>query len=353
VRVSVRPAIAGLIVLGVLGGCTSPEPVVDVPDEVISSAPEEPMESAPLVVNRQIAESFQEPWPITFTREDQIDSSLARTRQYFETNSSAPDFELFMQTPHTEEDREWVQNLVMTVLGPYADLLPEKVNVIVGWDPQFMVDTAEANGLPVPSVSPTEPCVQPYGACSKGSTVWLGSGAPLNTMNDRVGFARMFGHKTFHVVQDLMDPESGGQVPPRSQPNFRPAWWTEGSADFMAFAVGEIAGIAPYEQYLYDNPSYKYFSSGTSIRLELGDLEELESANKTVNLYQGPPAHYLFGQVAMEHIVASLGYQPIVDVYLYLAEGKSFEQAFELSIGVTLTEFYTHISSTGILDFKG
>jgi hypothetical protein len=343
-----------VILTALLAGCTVPVEQDNASLEQIRSLVlVDKQQSLALKPKRQVADSFLTAWPKEFTRTEQYDSALAKFHKYYDGELGQPEFNLFIQPPTSPEDIEWVEHVVVTVLGPYAEVLPRKINVIVGWETEFMVQTVKEHGLDLPAISDVEPCDLPYGACSMGNTVWIGTGEPLSNMSDRIDFTRMFAHKTFHSVQDIMDPAAGGQIPGRFSANFRPVWWTEGTAEFTGFAVADLIGVADYVVRQDDNQTFRYFTRQTRPPLEMVHLEEWESSRVSELDYMGPPPHYLFGQVATEHIVASLGYQAIVDIYIKLNEGSSFKNAFESVTGLTLQEFYQHMDGSGVLLFFG
>lgn len=323
---------------------------------VEARAPAVTVEPPPIVAEeseslppRALAASFQEPWPEDFTREEQIESAMVRASEFFRASTGQADLRVFVQPPTSPETKQWVETLAHTLLDPFAEELPETVNIIVGWDPDFMVQVVEENQISAPMVD-DQVCRIAFGACSKGSSVWVGSGGPLDGLANESNFARLFVHKTFHVVQDLLDPKSAGQIPPRAASNFRPVWFTEGGADYMAATIAELAHGIRYEESMTQGSGYFYFSEQGVDQPGLRDLEEWGSAKSQPDRYNPiAPPQYLFGQVAMEYLVASVGFGSVAEIYRQLGSGKSFEEAFRLGVGLSLDEFYEKFETNRVL----
>ena len=54
---------------------------------------------------------------------------------------------------------------------------------------------------------------------------------------------------------------------------------------------------------------------------------------------------YGIGQAAAEYLVASVGMQKVMDVYVKIGAGQTFATAFQDSIGISVDEFYTLFES--------
>jgi ABC-type phosphate/phosphonate transport system substrate-binding protein len=49
---------------------------------------------------------------------------------------------------------------------------------------------------------------------------------------------------------------------------------------------------------------------------------------------------YNYGSLATEYIVASVGIEPLMNIWKLAGEGASFEDAFEEALGISVQDFY-------------
>jgi hypothetical protein len=116
--------------------------------------------------------------------------------------------------------------------------------------------------------------------------------------------------------------------------NLFPAWLEEGAANFVGFTVAAVALDATYWEgrpamftYIKPDPSNNRNS-----------LQDYEIRNGPGN--DSPTYPYIAGQVASEFIVASVGFQKFLNIWLFFKETKDFEKSFERAIGMSKDEFY-------------
>jgi hypothetical protein len=152
--------------------------------------------------------------------------------------------------------------------------------------------------------------------------VWHASKGLSSVNSANESFVLSFAHKVTHGFQDGIDKNSAGQIPPRSSQNFRPAWFTEGVADFHAHAIADYLGFGEYTTQATENLA----------DVELRNLEEWGGPSKDLV--------YFVGRIAVEYIVANVGFEGLMGIYLALHEGLSFEDAFVQGTGISLDEFY-------------
>jgi hypothetical protein len=56
--------------------------------------------------------------------------------------------------------------------------------------------------------------------------------------------------------------------------------------------------------------------------------------------YESSYGPYDYGRLATEYIVANVGVEALINIWVYLGEGDSFETAFERAIGISVADFY-------------
>jgi len=142
----------------------------------------------------------------------------------------------------------------------------------------------------------------------------------------------LLAHEYFHLVQhNLTKYINRGLVKtgePANAAEF-PVWFIEGSAEFVGFSVGAMAQNASYwdgrEKALSYSPPQESINKNA-----LADYE--------IRLCCTYPYHV--GQVATEYIVASIGFQKMLDIWIDFATTKNFEKSFETVTGISKSVFY-------------
>jgi hypothetical protein len=146
----------------------------------------------------------------------------------------------------------------------------------------------------------------------------------------------LLAHEYFHLVQaNLANKPLGIEV--RSElgsVSTIPVWFVEGTAEFVGYSVGALAQNASY----WD---------GRTNMLSYSPREESVNRNSIVDYElrtccgNGTPTYsYNIGQVATEYIVASIGFQKILDIWIDYANTRNFEKSFETVTGISKATFY-------------
>jgi hypothetical protein len=163
------------------------------------------------------------------------------------------------------------------------------------------------------------------------------SDAEFNANNPGRDGSALLAHEYFHLVQmqmaglEMMQSIKHGE---KESANLFPAWLEEGAANFVGFTVAAVALDATYWEgrpamftYIKPDPSNNRNS-----------LQDYEIRNGPGN--DSPTYPYIAGQVASEFIVASVGFQKFLNIWLFFKETKDFEKSFERAIGISKDEFY-------------
>lgn len=145
-----------------------------------------------------------------------------------------------------------------------------------------------------------------------GSHVWQ-SIAPIERIQTMV-------HEFFHVYQNTMTSESD---------TFVPLWFTEGTAEAAGYLAAAQLGVTTQEE-LYDLAAYSLTEFPVS-----GTLETLRPSG-SMNADAYPLAY-----IAIQYLLGSRGLSisAIGDFYTQIADGASFDQAFESVFGSTVAQF--------------
>jgi len=147
----------------------------------------------------------------------------------------------------------------------------------------------------------------------------------------------LLAHEYFHLVQANMA-KSVNQIPIKNgdsaSANAIPAWFLEGSADFVGFSVAALSQNASYWE--GRSRMLSYAPSQESVNKNaISDYEiRVCCGNDT------PTYPYNVGHVATEYIVASIGFQKFLDIWIDYGNTKNFELSFEKVTGISKKVFY-------------
>ena len=147
----------------------------------------------------------------------------------------------------------------------------------------------------------------------------------------------LLAHEYFHLVQyqmaDLERKQSMMNGGKKSQ-NLFPAWFAEGSANFVGFSVAALAMDANY--WTGRKAMFTYAPQEPSTNRNV--LKDYEIRNGPGN--NSPTYPYVTGQVATEFIVASVGFQKMLDIWILFKETQDFGKSFERATGLSKDAFY-------------
>jgi hypothetical protein len=149
--------------------------------------------------------------------------------------------------------------------------------------------------------------------------------------------AALLAHEYFHLVQanlvgsrQLFITKSGD---PQTAKAF-PAWFAEGTAEFVGYSVGALSQNASYWDGRAAALSYAPPGEATN-RNSIADYEIRTCCGNGTPTYP-----YNIGHVATEYIVASVGFQKLLDVFVDFGKSNDFEKSFESITGISKQAFY-------------
>jgi hypothetical protein len=157
---------------------------------------------------------------------------------------------------------------------------------------------------------------------------------PVNPGRDG---STLLAHEYFHLVQNQLARIENRQAirnGDQMSSGLFPAWLIEGSANFVGFSVSSLAMGTTYWE--GRTAMFSYAPPGESINSHA--LEDYEIRNGLGN--NAPTYPYIVGQLATEYLVASVGFEKTLNIWLNFKESKDFKKSFEKAIAISLTEFY-------------
>lgn len=325
--------VAALVLSGLLAltGCAATEPAPDeipTPEALVNeeeSAPEPEKIPPP-----EISDAFATPWPTGFTRRELADTALARTYAFLDgrgTTGADQYLSIVYQDTVLERHREWGTDLAELTIDAFSSYLDEDILLVAGTEGDFFIETLQEADRPLMKGF-DQCCSTGIAGVAHDGTSWVS--LPRDFTQDQLPIAvhmAIIPHELFHNVQDSLDEGPGGQILPPGNRLYRPVWLVEGSAQYMGLAIVSYRG------------QHEYWGNHFATTLEDAAAEDLMLSRYEART-GGANDPYNYGSLATEYIIASVGVDPILDIFRYAGEGASFEEAFEQAIGLSVEEFY-------------
>jgi hypothetical protein len=276
-----------------------------------------------------VSAAFETPWPSGFTRRELADTALAKTYAFLdqaEAGTGSQYLTMIYQDTVLEFHREWAEDLSFLTADAFSYVLNDDVVLVHGTNSEFFLEEMGALGRPV--VPGFEQCCGSgyVGVAYKGSAWMSFPDDFIREAIPKMDHISATPHELFHIVQDTLDEGPGGQVLPPGNPLYRPVWLTEGSAQFMGEAIVAYRGYQPY----WGN----HFTASES------DAAGEDFILSRHEAYVGSSDPYAYGSLATEYIVASVGIEPLMNIWKLAGQGASFEDAFEEALGISVQDFY-------------
>lgn len=148
----------------------------------------------------------------------------------------------------------------------------------------------------------------------------------------------LLAHEYFHLVQANLAKSAPSGVRTKSGDNDSlnaiPAWFLEGTADFVGFSV---AALSQNASYWVGRPMMLSYAPPQD------SINKNSIADYEIRICCGndkPTYPYNIGQVATEFIVASVGFQKMLDIWIDYGKTRNFEKSFESVTGISKLDFY-------------
>lgn len=287
----------------------------------------------------EYSSKFDIPWPTEITRQELVNTALYNSYAFLDSiakQQCAIEAKVRTGDPLLTEHVAVLNEVTVRMVNTFCDYLSEDFYVI-GGRYEFVEEIISTENI---STRFARGCQKPPensagSACAHDGVAW--TGISLGAMRSGVAILEerrltIAAHEIFHIIQDQMDPDPGGQSPPRNQEHFRAVWFIEGGGEFFG-------RLMPYYFGLIN--SYGTFvptdRSGLFLEKEyLGNLQLMEIRRSQA----GGVENYYSGQIALEYIAASVGTEAVFSMLAEMGRGLSFDEALSSSIGLTTPEFY-------------
>jgi hypothetical protein len=269
-------------------------------------------------------------WSNKFEVNSLVRSALDSTDSYAGIVRPNNSYDIAIENSVREPDRKWIGQMLDYSNGFFSKIDRKKPKVFLGNSHDWSRDTMKNAGVWIGQLN------QPY-PCSDGTRDVYCAGYEnivlLIFMNPQqnwdIGRRSTPAHETFHIVQNALlgyNPETIGP----GYPGAIPRWLLEGSANYFGYYVVEKLGLASYEN---GRNNQVRFNS------EYRNIKPLS----TYDNYESNP--YGIGQAATEYIIASVGFESLLNIFKFTGTEGTFLAGFKKATGIELSEFYSKFES--------
>jgi hypothetical protein len=293
----------------------------------------------PISVIEETANVHFVPWSTNFEGLSVIDSALKNTDSYFGTVNPSNLYEITVDKSFPSSELTWIKEMLGYVNGSMAKIKDNNIKVFVSDSGQWAKKTLESSDLWLGDPNGNYPCsgnTPNEVSCAQDNLVLL-SFYDIEPNHDWYIQRRSIpAHEIFHIVQDSLS-GIGVNVNPNSQRAI-PAWLIEGSANYYGFYVVHKMGFNDYKESRSSRSWYDYSMNA-------------QTPLSKYNNYSLDP--YTIGQSATEYLIASAGFESLINIFKYSKTEKTFPSAFKKAVGISLEEFYSKFELSRSLMYVG
>lgn len=281
-----------------------------------------------------------EPWSSNFEANTMITAAQRETDLYFGKVVPSGDYEITIDPAITTVDKEWITKSLDYVNGALINVKASKAKIYLGTTHDWSRDTLRSKGLWIGHPASPYPCSEGVNDayCASGDSVLLVF-SDIYKKDSRYpwdpGRKSTPAHEMFHVAQYWLYGSMSSISP--SDPRSIPIWLKEGSANFFGFYINETLDLSKYiqgrDQQVRFNLAYK-------IRVPLVEYNSYGGMSGTV-----PLDPYGIGQAATEYIVASAGFNSLLNIFKFAKEDGNFASGFKRATQLELSDFYARFES--------
>lgn len=300
--------------------------------------PESAVTVKPHRYNPSLSPAFAEPWPTKVTRKEMIDTALYKSFEFLDTMPQAPceiEVNTYLEESMGPDQIELIENTSFKMIELFCDYMSEDLHVI-GGGYDFVKEIVAQEGLwsdQFGGICGYDVKFDLGTACAAYDVAWIGQQVGTirrGTFVPEPARVTYVTHELFHVIHGDIDPKPGPNIPDPLGPLFRPVWLVEGAGQYFGSIIPKYLEMQDYQTYLpYDR---------TGQLLEVSYLSDLKKQEVVQSSSSGE--HYYSGLVAHEYIAASIGLAPLLDIWVRMDKGDSFERAFEKATKLSIKDFY-------------
>jgi hypothetical protein len=266
------------------------------------------------------------PWSIDNQEETLITAALEKYSAWAKANQGkAPNAAFYIDSRVDPTHSKIIEDSSRRAQETFVSLRNADYKVFIsGEDSWIRTKLAELNMVGPPGTSVCGAAVAPNSYCAGSDHAFFVIRGNNSLLTMQKSDYQTPGHEYFHVVQFAI---GGAQFR-----DLTPAWFREGSANFVGTAISHELGYFDYRVTRAEEISKPW----TNRNISLAKFQINDSSSGLSN-WLSP---YGIGQVACEFIVASVGMDAFLNIVKYTSELNSFDAGFKKATGIELSEFY-------------
>ena len=271
-------------------------------------------------------------WSTNFNTDLIVKSAIKSTDKYFGKVTPDNSYEIYTDKEFSESNLTWISKMLDYTHGAFKDIKDKNVKVFVGTSHEWSKTTLSGMNLWLGSPGGPYPCSDGKldVLCVDKNLILLITKNPSQSYWT-VGYRSAPAHEFFHTIQYfLTGPQftvHGGPMTDLSSKRI-PRWLTEGSANYFGYYMVEKMGFYSYQNGRRIEVELKYPKNYFQ---PLSEHDYL--ANQTLNPYG-------IGQAATEYIIASVGFESLLNIFKFTGTEGSFSKGFKKATGIEIDDFY-------------
>jgi hypothetical protein len=264
-------------------------------------------------------------WSTKFKINSLVKTALDSTNSYAGVVRPNNSYEFAIENSVRESDRKWITQMLDYTNGFFSKIEREKPKIFLGNSHQWSRDTMRNAGVWIGDPN------QPY-PCSNGTQDAYCAGYKnivllifMNpSQNWDIGTLSTPAHEIFHTVQFSLLGYNLERFGP-GHPQRVPRWLMEGSANYFGYYMAQRISLGTYEN-----------GRNSQIRFN-SEYRNIKPLSTYDNFESNP---YGIGQAATEYIIASVGFESLLNIFKFSGTEGSFSAGFKKATGIELSEFY-------------
>jgi hypothetical protein len=266
------------------------------------------------------------PWSTNFEINSLIKSAIDSTNEYAGVVRPDNSYEISTQNSVSESDRKWIAQMLDYTNGFFSKVEGRKLKIFLGNSHEWSKETVRNAGVWFGDPNGTYPCSDgtrdAYCAGYKNLVliVFLN---PSQTWD--IGRRSTPAHEIFHTVQFSLLGYNLERIGP-DHPQRVPRWFMEGTANYFGYYMVERLGFGTYEN-----------GRNSQVRFN-SEYQNIKPLSTYDNFETNP---YGIGQAATEYIIASVGFESLLNIFKFTGTEGTFSAGFKMATGIELTEFYS------------
>lgn len=270
-------------------------------------------------------------WSTKFEINSLVKSALDSTDSYAGVVRPDNSYDITIENSVRESDRKWIAQMIDYTNGFFSKIERERLKIFIGNSHEWSKQTVKNAGVWFGDPNSAYPCsngTQDAGCADyKNLVLWIFL-SPLQTGD--VVRRSIPAHEVFHTVQYSLLGYNINRIGP-GHPQRVPRWFMEGSATYFGFYISEKLGFESYEN-----------GRNNLVRFD-SEYRNIKPLSTYDNFETNP---YGIGQAAVEYIIASAGFESLLNIFKFTGTEGTFSAGFKKATGIELSEFYSKFEAS-------